>query len=120
MIHTASTTAWVGRHFFTETVAKRWVIRFILFVKAPLEPKPILARTVEEVLASGGVKPMLSPNLLPLEELWEVRGQDIRKLLFIGVGCQVQALRSVEEAGMSFQLLNHGGGLIKEQSTSGT
>lgn len=65
--------------------------------EAPLEPKPILARTVEEVLASGGVKPMLSPNLLPLEELWEVRGQDIRKLLFIGVGCQVQALRSVEE-----------------------
>eukprot|EP00435_Cladocopium_sp_Y103_P062692 s177_g24.t1 len=62
-----------------------------------LEPRPILARTVEEVLKCGGVKPMLSPNLLPLEELWQVRGEDIKRLLFIGVGCQVQALRSVEE-----------------------
>jgi len=63
----------------------------------PLEPRPLLAKSVEEVLQSGGVKPMLSPNLLPLEELWQVRGQDIRKLLFIGVGCQVQALRVVED-----------------------
>eukprot|EP00933_Yihiella_yeosuensis_P013383 TRINITY_DN12428_c0_g1_i1.p1 TRINITY_DN12428_c0_g1~~TRINITY_DN12428_c0_g1_i1.p1 ORF type:complete len:586 (+),score=110.21 TRINITY_DN12428_c0_g1_i1:92-1759(+) len=62
----------------------------------PLKPKPILARTPEEVLQSGGVKPTLSPNLLPLEELWQARGQDIRRLLFIGVGCQVQALRAVE------------------------
>ena len=37
----------------------------------PLEPRPILARSVEEVLECGGVKPMLSPNLLPLEELWQ-------------------------------------------------
>ncbi|CAK9045468.1 7-hydroxymethyl chlorophyll a reductase [Durusdinium trenchii] len=65
-------------------------------VDKPLEPKPILARSVEEVLQTGGVKPMLSPNLLPLEELWQVRGEDIQRLLFIGVGCQVQALRSVE------------------------
>lgn len=65
--------------------------------KKRLEPRPILARTVEEVLKCGGVKPMLSPNLLPLEELWQVRGEDIKRLLFIGVGCQVQALRSVEE-----------------------
>ncbi|CAJ1379234.1 unnamed protein product [Effrenium voratum] len=64
---------------------------------AQLEPKPILARTEAEVLSSGGVKPMLSPNLLPLEELWQVRGGEIRRLLFIGVGCQVQALRAVEE-----------------------
>lgn len=27
----------------------------------------------------------------------QVRGEDIKRLLFIGVGCQVQALRSVEE-----------------------
>lgn len=27
---------------------------------------------VEEILQCGGVKPMLSPNLLPLEELWQV------------------------------------------------
>lgn len=27
----------------------------------------------------------------------QVHGEDIKRLLFIGVGCQVQALRSVEE-----------------------
>lgn len=27
----------------------------------------------------------------------QVRGESIKRLLFIGVGCQVQALRSVEE-----------------------
>jgi len=61
----------------------------------PLEPRPMLARTVEEVLASGGVKPMLSPNLRPLEELRSGH-RDVRRLLFIGVGCQVQALRAIE------------------------
>ena len=45
-------------------------------VEKPLEPKPILARSVEEVLQSGGVKPMLSPNLLPLEELWQASFRD--------------------------------------------
>ena len=39
----------------------------------PLEPRPMLARSVEEVLECGGVKPMLSPNLLPLEELWQAQ-----------------------------------------------
>lgn len=62
----------------------------------PLEPRPILARTSEEVLASGGVKPMLSPNLKPLEELLSPAAADIKRLLFIGVGCQVQALRAIE------------------------
>ncbi|CAE8635285.1 unnamed protein product [Polarella glacialis] len=62
----------------------------------PMEPRPILARTVEEVLASGGVKPTLSPNIMPLELLFSEFGRDIKRLLFIGVGCQVQALRAVE------------------------
>ena len=56
-------------------------------------PNPILATTVEEILSSKGVKPSLSPNLKVLAEV-EARG--IKKLLFIGVGCAVQALRSVE------------------------
>jgi len=63
----------------------------------PMEPRPILARTVEEVLACGGVKPTLSPNLKPLEELREGKHSDVKRLLFIGVGCQVQALRAIEE-----------------------
>ena len=67
----------------------------------PLRPMPAIARTREEVLASRGVKPSLSPSL---EVLAEVEAQGIRRLLFIGVGCQVIALRSIEhhlrEAGL--------------------
>ncbi|GMH28393.1 hypothetical protein Nepgr_030236 [Nepenthes gracilis] len=57
-------------------------------------PRPILARTPEEVLAAKGVKPTLSPNLNTLA-LVEAAG--VKRLLFCGVGCQVQALRSVEK-----------------------
>ena len=46
------------------------------------------------MLASRGVKPMLSPSLNVLAEV-EARG--VKRLLFIGVGCAVQALRAVEE-----------------------
>lgn len=56
-------------------------------------PMPILARTPEEVLAARVNKPTLSPNLKVLEQL---PGSGIRRLLAIGVGCQVQALRTVE------------------------
>jgi 7-hydroxymethyl chlorophyll a reductase len=59
-----------------------------------LSPRPVLARTPEEVLAARGVKPTLSPNLNTLE-LIEASG--VKRLLFCGVGCQVQALRSVEQ-----------------------
>ncbi|GMP55802.1 hypothetical protein CsSME_00020513 [Camellia sinensis var. sinensis] len=57
------------------------------------KPRPVLARTPEEVLAAKGVKPTLSPNLNTLA-LVEAAG--VKRLLFCGVGCQVQALRSVE------------------------
>ncbi|KAG9148777.1 hypothetical protein Leryth_018090 [Lithospermum erythrorhizon] len=56
-------------------------------------PRPVLARTPEEVIAAKGVKPTLSPNLNTLA-LVEAAG--VKRLLFCGVGCQVQALRSVE------------------------
>ncbi|KAI5649875.1 hypothetical protein M9H77_35880 [Catharanthus roseus] len=56
-------------------------------------PRPVLARTPEEVLAAKGVKPTLSPNLNTLA-LIEAAG--VKRLLFCGVGCQVQALRSIE------------------------
>ena len=59
-----------------------------------LKPKPCLAMTEEEVIAARGVKPSLSPNL---DVLAEVEARGIKNLLFIGVGCQVQALRSVEK-----------------------
>jgi len=60
-----------------------------------LAAKPILATTRDEVLSSGGVKPCYSPTLSVLEEV-EARG--LKRIMFIGVGCQVQALRSIESA----------------------
>ncbi|XP_019094995.1 PREDICTED: 7-hydroxymethyl chlorophyll a reductase, chloroplastic [Camelina sativa] len=54
-----------------------------------LSPRPVLARTPEEVLAARGVKPTLSPNLNTLE-LIETSG--VKRLLFCGVGCQVQGM----------------------------
>jgi coenzyme F420 hydrogenase subunit beta len=56
-------------------------------------PVPRLARTPAEVLAARVNKPTLSPNLEVLEQL---PGSGIRRLLAIGVGCQIQALRAVQ------------------------
>ncbi|KAL3148810.1 hypothetical protein ABBQ32_001694 [Trebouxia sp. C0010 RCD-2024] len=57
-------------------------------------PKPMVARCKEDIIKAKGVKPTLSPNL---NTLATVEALDVKKLLFIGVGCQVQALRSVEK-----------------------
>ena len=46
-----------------------------------------MARSVEEVMASRGVKPCLSPNLDVLATVEEL---GVKRLLFIGVGCQVR------------------------------
>ena len=58
------------------------------------EPQPILARTAEDVLRGRGVKPALAPSLRVLDEIR--RDKSIRKLLFCGVGCAVQAFRVVQ------------------------
>eukprot|EP00798_Chlamydomonas_sp_ICE-L_P018026 gene18026-24439_t len=55
-------------------------------------PKPVVARCVEDILKSRGVKPCLSPNLDVLATV-----EALQRLLFIGVGCQVQAIRSIEK-----------------------
>lgn len=57
-------------------------------------PMPVLARTPEEVLAARVNKPTLSNNLSVLEQL---PGSGIKRLLAIGVGCQIQALRAVQD-----------------------
>ena len=56
-------------------------------------PRPFVARSVEDIIAARGVKPVLSPNL---EVLATVEAMDVKKLLFIGVGCQVRAIRAVQ------------------------
>jgi coenzyme F420 hydrogenase subunit beta len=58
------------------------------------QPEPIIARTPEEVLAARVNKPTLSPNLSILEE---VEQSGFKRLLVIGVGCQIQALRAVQD-----------------------
>jgi coenzyme F420 hydrogenase subunit beta len=58
------------------------------------EPMPIIARTPEEILAARVNKPTLSPNLSVLEQ---VEQSGMKRLLVIGVGCQIQALRAVEK-----------------------
>ncbi len=58
------------------------------------QPQPILARTTEEILAAKVNKPTLSPNLSVLEE---IEKSGMKRLLVIGVGCQIQALRAVEK-----------------------
>ncbi|WP_008310376.1 Coenzyme F420 hydrogenase/dehydrogenase, beta subunit C-terminal domain [Leptolyngbya sp. PCC 6406] len=57
------------------------------------QPMPIIARTPEEILAARVNKPTLSPNLSVLEQ---VAQSGMKRLLVIGVGCQIQALRAVE------------------------
>ena len=58
------------------------------------QPQPVIARTPEEVLAAKVNKPTLSPNLSVLEQIQQ---SGMKRLLVIGVGCQIQALRAVEK-----------------------
>ncbi|MEA5568389.1 Coenzyme F420 hydrogenase/dehydrogenase, beta subunit C-terminal domain [Anabaena sp. UHCC 0399] len=58
------------------------------------QPMPVIARTPEEILAARVNKPTLSPNLSILEQ---VEQSGMKRLLVIGVGCQIQALRAVEK-----------------------
>jgi 3,8-divinyl protochlorophyllide a 8-vinyl-reductase (ferredoxin) len=57
-------------------------------------PKPVIARTPDDILAARVNKPTLSPNLNILEE---IEASGLKRLLVIGVGCQIQALRAVEQ-----------------------
>jgi 3,8-divinyl protochlorophyllide a 8-vinyl-reductase (ferredoxin) len=57
-------------------------------------PMPVIARTPAEILAARVNKPTLSPNLSVLEQIEQ---SGMKRLLVIGVGCQIQALRAVEQ-----------------------
>lgn len=57
------------------------------------QPVPIIATSTEEILAAKVNKPTLSPNLSVLEQIEQ---SGMKRLLVIGVGCQIQALREVE------------------------
>lgn len=55
--------------------------------------QPVLARTPQEVLATAGNKPCLSPGLSLIDA---VREQGIKRLAVVGTGCQVHQLRAAE------------------------
>ena len=57
-------------------------------------PEPILARSTDDVLRGRGVKPALAPSLRVLDEIQN--DPSIRRLLFCGVGCAVQAFRAIQ------------------------
>ena len=58
------------------------------------QPLPMIARSPEDILAARVNKPTLSPNLSVLDQ---VEQSGMKRLLVIGVGCQIQALRSVQD-----------------------
>lgn len=58
------------------------------------QPKPVIATSTEEILKARVNKPTLSPNLSVLEQIEQ---SGMKRLLVIGVGCQIQALREVED-----------------------
>lgn len=58
------------------------------------QPMPVIARTPEDILKARVNKPTLSPNLSVLEQIEQ---SGMKRLLVIGVGCQIQALRAVEK-----------------------
>ncbi len=58
------------------------------------EPLPIIAKTTKNLKRGRGVKPSLAPSLNLLDQIQN--DKSIKRLLFCGVGCAVQAFRSVE------------------------
>jgi len=56
-------------------------------------PRPILARTPDEVRATVGNKPCLAPSLALLDQ---VQDAGVKRLAFIGTGCQVHMLRAAQ------------------------
>jgi coenzyme F420 hydrogenase subunit beta len=62
--------------------------------KDRFQPVPVIATSTEEILAAKVNKPTLSPNLSVLEQ---IEKSGMKRLLVIGVGCQIQALREVEK-----------------------
>jgi 3,8-divinyl protochlorophyllide a 8-vinyl-reductase (ferredoxin) len=80
-----------------EMLQRGWVEGVVCVQNTPddrFQPQPILARTPAEILAARVNKPTLSPNLSVLEQ---VEQSGMKRLLVIGVGCQIQALRAVEK-----------------------
>ena len=60
----------------------------------------MVARCREDIIKARGVKPTLSPNL---NTLATVEALDVKRLLFIGVGCQVNTCFASYDAHICLQ-----------------
>lgn len=79
----------------TQMLNAGWVEGVVCVQNTPqdrFQPQVVLARTPAEIFAARVNKPTLSPNLNLLDE---IERSGLRRLLVIGVGCQIQALRAV-------------------------
>ena len=80
------------------TMLERGLVEGVVCVQSQPDdrfgPMPVVARTPEEVLAARVNKPTLSPNLSVLEQ---IERAGLKRVLAIGVGCQIQALRAVQD-----------------------
>jgi len=80
-----------------EMLTQGWVEGVVCVQNTPedrFQPQVVIATTPAQVLAAKVNKPTLSPNLSVLEA---VEKAGFKRLLVIGVGCQIQALRAVEK-----------------------
>ena len=57
-------------------------------------PKPIVAKTPEEILAAAGSKYIIAPSLLAYKDA--VYKDKLEKLAFVGMPCQIQAARKLQ------------------------
>jgi len=57
-------------------------------------PKPVIARTPEEILSCVGSKYTISPTLITYREA--IREFKLEKLAFVGVPCQINAVRKLQ------------------------
>ncbi|GAG89522.1 unnamed protein product, partial [marine sediment metagenome] len=57
-------------------------------------PKPVIARTPDEILACTGSKYTISPTLITYSEA--IREYKLEKLAFVGVPCQIHAVRKLQ------------------------
>lgn len=57
-------------------------------------PEPVLAQSVEDILAAKGNKPVTSPTLKSLEVAYR---KGVKRLLVIGAGCHVHVLRDFQK-----------------------
>ena len=73
-------------------------------------PEPVLCRSVDEIQRGRRVKPSLCPSLAVLDEIRA--DPTIRRLLFCGVGCAVQALRALGKGTPEASLGLDDGGLF--------